>query len=93
MTEADVHRRLATQGLRRPLTPEEESLAAALEEIFASGEHDFARVVERLNERRIVRPSAVADPWTPASLTQELERINRALDEAYAAAPLIAPYR
>ena len=42
---------------------------------------------------RVRRPSGASEPWTPEALQQELEAINRSLDQAYASAPAIARYR
>jgi hypothetical protein len=89
----DVHLRLATQGLRRPLTEAERALAAALEQIFASGEHDFTAVARRLNEQTIAAPSGDRRPWTAALLEAELKIVNESLDAAYAEAMPIAAYR
>jgi len=89
----DVHSRLATQGLRRPLTEAERALAEALERIFASGEHDFAAVARRLTEHGVAAPSGERGPWTAALLEAELRLVNQSLDAAYAAAPPIAAYR
>lgn len=89
----EVHSRLATQGLRRPLTEAEQALADALEQIFASGEHDFAAVARRLNEHIIAAPSGDRGPWTVALLEAELKTINQSLDAAYAEATPIAAYR
>ena len=89
----DVHSRLATQGLRRPLSEAEQALAAALEQIFASGEHDFAAVARLPNERKIAAPSGNGGPWTPQILETELRDVNQSLDAAYVAAAPIAAYR
>lgn len=89
----DLYARLATQAVRRPLTEEELALAAALEQIFATGEHDFQAVARLLNERNIARPSGVRAHWTAQALASELKAINDSLDAAYAAAPAIAEYR
>ena len=74
---------LGRQSLRRPLTPAESGLARALETVFATGQHEFAAVVEYLQQQRIARPSGSTDPWTVAALEEELRKINVALDEAY----------
>jgi hypothetical protein len=89
----DVHARLATQALRRPLSDTERALAEAMEMIFASGEHDVTAVVRLLNDRHVARPSGQAGAWSVEVLESELLTINRSLDEAYAAAPAIASYR
>ena len=89
----DVHARLATQALRRPLSEPERALAEAMETIFASGEHDFAAVARLLNDRQVARPSGQAGAWSVEVIESELSSINRSLDEAYAGAPAIASYR
>lgn len=80
---SDLHARLARQSLRRPFTPAETALAAALEQIFASGQHDFSAVARALTDRGVKRPSGETGAWTPESLEQELKRINADLDKAY----------
>lgn len=75
--------RLARQSLARPLTAEERTLAAALERIFASGDHDFSSVAAALQQAKVPRPSQSGGPWTVEVLEGELRRINAALDEAY----------
>lgn len=89
----DVHSRLATQAVRRAFTEQEQTLAAALEQIFATGEHDFQAVARLLNERNVSRPSGNTGEWTAEVLASELKAINESLDAAYAAAPAIAAYR
>ena len=75
--------KLARQSLCRPLSEQENSLALALEQIFAAQIHDFARVAEELNNRRVERPSGEKSPWTQETLEVELKRINEELDIAY----------
>lgn len=74
---------LGRQSLRRPLTSAETALARALEEVFATGQHEFPAVVEYLSQRHIVRPSGIPGPWTLEVLQVELQRINASLDDAY----------
>ena len=74
------------QSLRRPLTSAERRLADALEAIFATGEHDFARVVVALQQQGVARPSGSTEPWSISSLETELEGINDSLDTAYSGA-------
>jgi hypothetical protein len=74
---------LAHQSLRRPLTSAESRLARALEEFFATGNHEFPAAVAALAERQIPRPSGSTEPWSVAALESELKRINDSLDEAY----------
>ncbi len=73
----------AHQSLRRPLTSAERQLARALEEFFATGNHEFPAAVAALAQRQIPRPSGSTEPWTVAALESELKRINDSLDEAY----------
>jgi hypothetical protein len=76
--------RLARQSLARDLSEPEMALARALEEIFATGTHDFAAVAHALSARGLARPSGSAEAWTEASLASELATINASLDAAYA---------
>jgi hypothetical protein len=89
MEPSNLHARLARQSLRRPLTPEEDALAAALKDIFAAGTHDFAAVAAELQSRKVKRPSGEAAAWTLETLEQELIRINASLDAAYDANDLM----
>jgi len=75
---------LGNQSLSRSLTPAEQHLAAALEQVFASGCHDFAVVAQNLQDMHVARPSGESAPWTPEVLEAELRRINDSLDAAYA---------
>jgi hypothetical protein len=76
--------RLARQSLARALSDDETALAQALEEIFATGTHDFAAVASALQAKGVARPSGAHAAWTEAALTDELARINSSLDNAYA---------
>jgi hypothetical protein len=69
--------KLGRQSLRRPLSDAEARLATVLEQIFASGRHDFADVAAGLRER-------ASDPWSVESLEAELRLINASFDDAYA---------
>lgn len=89
MTQSDLIARLARQSLRRPLTPEEDNLAEALREVFATGQHDFEAVARALQERGVPRPSGETGAWTLAALEVELVRLNASLDAAYAANDLM----
>ena len=84
MPDQDLYARLGRQSLRRALRPEEIALAAALEQIFAAGQHDFTEVAQALQARNITRPSGAAGDWTPDVLERELAAINADLDKAYA---------
>jgi hypothetical protein len=75
--------RLGRQSLRRRLSDAEAKLAEALEQIFASGRHDFAEVAAGLRELRVPRPSGASDPWSVEALESELRLINASLDDAY----------
>ncbi len=92
MGASNLYERLATQALRRELTSSERALGQALEQIFASGVHDFAAVAARLSERKIDRPSGAQGPWSAETLLSELAAINASLDAAYATAPPIGAY-
>jgi len=81
---SDLHTRLRHQSLGRPLTAEEEALAAALERVFRTGETDFEQVARTLERDGVKRPSGAAGPWSAAALEQELAQINASLDAAYA---------
>jgi hypothetical protein len=81
---SDLHSRLKHQSLGRPLTEEERALAAALEKVFATGQHDFAEVARALERDGVKRPSGEQGPWTVAVLEAELKKINASLDAAYA---------
>jgi len=83
-TRAARHEDLAHQSRGRPLTEPERGLAAALERIFATGEHDFDKVAEALQRDGVPRPSGAAGAWTAAVLEDELKTINASLDAAYA---------
>ena len=75
---------LAHQSLGRELTGSERDLAAALESIFATGQHDLAAVATALERQRVARPSGASGAWSIEALAQELAAINVSLDEAYA---------
>jgi hypothetical protein len=74
---------LGRQSLRRPLTAAETGLAKALEEIFATGQHELPAVVEHLQRQQVPRPSGTKEPWSVEALEAELRQINASLDEAY----------
>ena len=76
--------RLASQSLSRSLTDGEMSLARALEEIFASGTHDFGLVAEALQAKCVKRPTGSDEPWSEGVLERELAELNTSLDAAYA---------
>jgi hypothetical protein len=75
------------QSLRRPLTSAESALAEAMVAIFATGQREFTAVAEQLAARNVARPSGSTEPWSVASLEEELRCVNASLDAAYAAGP------
>jgi hypothetical protein len=75
--------KLGRQSQRRPLSDAEAKLATALEQIFASGRHDFAEVAARLQELKVQRPSGATGVWSAEALESELRLINASLDDAY----------
>ena len=75
---------LAHQSLGRPLTAAERDFAAALESIFATGQHDLAAVAAALETQGVAHPSGTHAPWSVQALAEELAAINAALDAAYA---------
>jgi len=81
---AEARAKLAHQALGRPLGALEAALAQALEEIFASGQHDLAVAVSLLQQKGVKRPSGATGAWSLDVLKDELAQINAALDEAYA---------
>ena len=56
MMIAPIWAELGRQSLRRHLSDAEAQPAEALEQIFASGRHDFAEVAAGLRELRVPRP-------------------------------------
>jgi hypothetical protein len=80
-----THKLLQNQSLGRPLSDDEQALAAALERAFRAGMHDFSDVARALEQERVKRPSGDIGPWTAEVLEQELKTINSSLDAAYAA--------
>ena len=75
--------KLGRQSLRRPLSVAEAKLAEVLEQIFASGRHDFAEVAADLRDLGVPRPSGASEPWSVATLESELRLINASFDDAY----------
>lgn len=80
----DDYSQLKHQSRPRPLSEAERALMSALLQVFAKGNHDFALAVASLNDNNVARPSGAPGPWSLAVLEEELQRINSALDEAYA---------
>lgn len=72
----------ARQSLARELTALELELAAALESVFATGEHSIGAVAAQLQQRGVPLPSG-SGGWTAGRLEEELRHINAALDAAY----------
>lgn len=75
---------LKNQSKGRPLSDAERAFAEALERIYETGEHDFAKVAEKLNERGAPRPSGESGAWTLEILDAELKAINASHDAAHA---------
>jgi hypothetical protein len=61
-------------------TPYEMKLAGAIEEVFGTGRHDLAGLVEGLNDMGVPAPGGEA--WTAASFTTEIKRLAAAGKEA-----------
>ena len=76
--------RLEHQSLSREITESEAALARALEEVFATGTHEFSAVAAALQTKGVARPSGAAGAWTEAVLASELAAVNASLDAAYA---------
>ncbi|MEL6233763.1 MAG: recombinase-like helix-turn-helix domain-containing protein [Pseudomonadota bacterium] len=76
---------LAHQSRGRALSAAEQAFAAALMEVFASGQHDFAAVAAALAEAGVPAPLSGRTDWTEALLAEELAAINADLDAAYQA--------
>ncbi|AHD01926.1 MULTISPECIES: recombinase-like helix-turn-helix domain-containing protein [Leisingera] len=75
---------LRTQSKGRPLTDAETRFAQDLERIYETGCHDFEKVVDELNSRKITRPSGEAGAWTLEVFEAELKQINASHDAAHA---------
>jgi hypothetical protein len=65
----------AHQAREHPLTPYEDSLADALENILGENRHALAEIVAALNERNLAPPGG--GTWTEASFTEEMQRLGR----------------
>lgn len=61
-------------------TPYEKKLAGAIEEVFGTGRHDLAGVVDGLNELGVPAPGGEA--WTTESFTTEMKRLAGPQDPA-----------
>lgn len=61
-------------------TPYEKKLAGAIEEVFGSGRHDLAGVVDGLNELGVPAPGG--EVWTADTFTSEMKRLASAGKEA-----------
>lgn len=81
----DIYAALERQSLGRPLSDLELAFADALEDIYASGAHDFDVVARQLTERGVRAPKSREAVWSSALLGTELSAINASLDETYAA--------
>ena len=74
---------LPNQSRGRELTPQENTLADALMEIYAGGASGPDAVAVGLAERGVVAPSSGKSDWTAESVMQELATLNADLDKAY----------
>ena len=74
---------LKHQSRGRPMTEAEATFATALERIYETGLHDFAKVVDKLNERGDARPSGETGAWTLEVFEAELKAINASHDAAH----------
>lgn len=74
---------LPHQSLGRQLTPEEDALADALMEIYATGISGADAVAVALTERGVRCPSSGKSDWTAQSTARELADLNSNLDAAY----------
>jgi len=74
---------LATQSRARELTAEEANLANALEQLFATGTHDFTDIAVQLTQRSIPVPGQSHCQWTLEILASTLNSINTDLDSIY----------
>jgi len=84
VSDGELRTALGRQALGRPLTALEKDFAQALETIFASGEHELAKVAAMLESQGVKRPSGSRGAWSLEVLGTELAAINASLDEAYA---------
>lgn len=75
---------LAWQSLGRQMNEAETALKDALMQIYATGEHDFAKVAAQLAALGVPAPVSGGRDWDAALLAQELAAINADLDAAYA---------
>ena len=69
----DSSQNVLHQTRSRVPTDYEESLADALEDIFAAGHHELPEIVAKLNESTVPAPGGVA--WTEDSFKQEMSRL------------------
>ena len=77
-------RPLDVQSRGRELSDGEQRFAAALEEIFSQGCHNWAQVADSLNERQIASPGGGDIHWSVETLEAELTALNAQLDLAFA---------
>ena len=74
---------LAHQSRGRALTDAENALAAALMEIYGTGEQDFGRVAAALAGKGLTAPVSGRKDWSEALLAEELAALNADFDAAY----------
>jgi len=72
--DPDRVKNLRWQTRPAPLTPEEDTLADALQTIFADEVYGLDGIVERLNRMRIAPPAGTA-AWSEASFRAEIRRL------------------
>jgi hypothetical protein len=65
---------LCWQTRPAPLTPDENSLADALQSIFAGEVYDLHAIVDRLNQMKIAPPTG-ASGWTEENFRTEMRRL------------------
>ena len=86
MADAQVAGRpeLAHQSLGRALSDNENALAVALMEIYATGTSGPSDVAAALTKSGVAMPSTGDTRWTAEGLAAELKALNDDLDAAYA---------
>ncbi len=76
---------LAHQSLGRPLTAQEETLAEALMEIYATGVSGPDAAAAALEEKGVPSPISGSTEWTAEGVARDLAALNANLDKAYEA--------
>lgn len=75
--------RLAHQSLGRALTSDEQNFADALMAIYDDGVTEPGAVADKLAADGTVAPVSGGNKWTAQLLEEELQKLNKDLDEAY----------